>query len=189
MVVVLQSASTHTVVQRGTLGYVPFIGDRGIVNSVERTAVGSLRLRTGGDRDDQGASDRRRRRRHCSTRSSHDFGNCAATNIPRTDNAQSWFRHIIAELGLLGSIPVLWWCVVFGDDAVLATGPAAIACRSGCCAACLIGFFVASLFGMPAQSIAIVITFWVFVFWFLLETRRRRLPRYRSNGGGRKRRR
>ena len=33
VVVALQSATTHTVVQRGTLGYVPFIGDKGIVNS------------------------------------------------------------------------------------------------------------------------------------------------------------
>ena len=33
VVVVLQSASTHTVGQRGTWGYSPFFGDRGIVNS------------------------------------------------------------------------------------------------------------------------------------------------------------
>ena len=33
----------------------------------------------------------------------------------------------------------------------------------------LIGFFVASMFGMPAQSMAIVLTFWVFVFWFTNE--------------------
>ena len=33
IVLALQFASTHTVVQRGTLGYLPFIGDRGIVNS------------------------------------------------------------------------------------------------------------------------------------------------------------
>ena len=36
----------------------------------------------------------------------------------------------------------------------------------------LIGFGVASMFGMPAQSIAIVITFWVFVFWLWSEARR-----------------
>ncbi len=33
----------------------------------------------------------------------------------------------------------------------------------------LIGFFIASLFGVPSQSIAIVMTFWVFVFWLSLE--------------------
>ena len=45
--------------------------------------------------------------------------------------------------------------------------PAAIACRLGMLRGVLIGFCIASLFGMPAQSIAIVMTFWVFVFWFL----------------------
>ena len=34
VVIALQSASTHTIVQRGTLGYLPFFGDRGIANSV-----------------------------------------------------------------------------------------------------------------------------------------------------------
>ena len=29
----------------------------------------------------------------------------------------------------------------------------------------LIGFGVASMFGMPSQSVAIMLTFWVFVFW------------------------
>ncbi len=33
-VVVLQRASTHTVIQRGSLNYVPFIGEYGIVNSI-----------------------------------------------------------------------------------------------------------------------------------------------------------
>jgi len=33
----------------------------------------------------------------------------------------------------------------------------------------LLGFGVASTFGMPTQSAAITITFWVFVFWLLLE--------------------
>ena len=41
----------------------------------------------------------------------------------------------------------------------------------------LIGFGVASMFGMPAQSIAIVITFWVFAFWLWLEANRRRSQR------------
>jgi hypothetical protein len=33
----------------------------------------------------------------------------------------------------------------------------------------LIAFFIASLFGVPSQSTAITLTFWVFVFWFLIE--------------------
>ena len=31
----------------------------------------------------------------------HDFGTLRGYDIP-ADNAQSWFRHMIAELGLLG---------------------------------------------------------------------------------------
>jgi hypothetical protein len=33
----------------------------------------------------------------------------------------------------------------------------------------LIAFFIASLFGMPTQSVALGITFWVFAFWFFVE--------------------
>ena len=33
--------------------------------------------------------------------------------IPQPDNAQNWWRHHLAELGLVGSMPLLWWCVVF----------------------------------------------------------------------------
>ena len=34
----------------------------------------------------------------------------------------------------------------------------------------LVGFGVSSLFGMPSQSAAITITFWVFAFWLWSET-------------------
>ena len=57
MVLVLQSASTHTIVARGTLGYLPFFGDRGIVQQREGASVGAVWLWARGDRDDQGASD------------------------------------------------------------------------------------------------------------------------------------
>jgi hypothetical protein len=35
----------------------------------------------------------------------------------------------------------------------------------------LIAFFMASLFGVSSQSVAITLTFWVFVFWFFVEHR------------------
>ena len=98
-----------------------------------------------------------------------------------TDNAQSWFRHVIAEFGFVGSIPMLWWCVVLAMLMLTRIQPA-IACRSACCEAVLIGFGVASIFGMPAQSIAIIMTFWVFVFWLWLEATHARIaPRRLRN--------
>ncbi len=57
-------ASTHTVIARGTWTYIPFYGDKGINDKRQRAAVGAIWVRPGGDRDDQGASDRRRRCRH-----------------------------------------------------------------------------------------------------------------------------
>ena len=93
---------------------------------------------------------------------------CAATTL-RADNAQAWLRHLIAELGILGALPALWWCVVFGMMMFARTGPDADPLSVGLLRGILIGFFVASLFGMPAQAMAVVITFWVLAFWLLLE--------------------
>lgn len=80
------------------------------------------------------------------------------------DNAQNWFRHELAEFGLLGSIGWITWIGIFilalarrnsaGRDAgqAFATGA-------------LIGLGAASLLGMPTQNTATLLTFWTFVFW------------------------
>jgi len=176
MVLVLQNASTHTIVARGTLGYLPFVGDRGILESAnellwERFGYGPAAIEMVKEHPIGGVG----------VGAFHslviDYGKTAGYSIP-TDNAQSWFRHIIAEFGVVGSIPMLWWCVVLvmllfpqrsGGDRL------SLAMLRGV----LIGFAVASLFGMPAQSIAIVMTFWVFVFWFFSEQVGVELPEQR----------
>lgn len=167
VVVALQSASTHTVVQRGTLGYVPFIGDKGIVKSTnellwERFGYGPAAIEMVKDHPIEGVGV------GMFHPLVHDFGSLLGYDIA-PDNAQSWLRHMIAELGLLGSVPVLWWCVVFGMMMFARPGPNADRLSVGVLRGILIGFFVASLFGMPAQSAAVVITVWVFAFWLLLE--------------------
>ncbi|HEX6216977.1 MAG TPA: hypothetical protein VFZ38_19215 [Vicinamibacterales bacterium] len=167
VVIALQYASTHTVIQRGTLGYVPFIGDKGIVKSTnellwERFGYGPAAIEMVKDHPIEGVGVGMF---HALV---HDFGSLLGYDIA-PDNAQSWLRHIIAELGLLGSVPVLWWCVVFGMMMFARTGPAVDRLAVGLLRGILIGFFVASLFGMPAQAAAVVITFWVFAFWLLLE--------------------
>ena len=167
LIVALQSASTHTIVQRGTLGYLPFVGDRGIVNSAnellwERFGYGPAAIEMVKDHPIEGVGVGMF---HTLV---HDFGSLRGYDIP-PDNAQSWFRHLIAELGLLGSVPVLWWCAVLLMMLFARTGPAADRLSVGLLRGVLIGFFVASLFGMPAQALAVVITFWVFAFWLVLE--------------------
>lgn len=167
LAIALQSASTHTVVQRGTLGYLPFIGDRGIVNSAnellwERFGFGPAAIEMIKEHPIEGVGVGMF---HTLV---HDFGKLRGYDI-RSDNAQNWFRHVLAELGVLGSIPILWWCIVFATLMFSRAGPLSDPLSVGLLRGVLVGFVVASMFGMPGQSAAVALTFWVFVFWFALE--------------------
>ncbi|MEO7133893.1 MAG: hypothetical protein ABI024_06690 [Vicinamibacterales bacterium] len=166
MVVVLQRASTHTVLQRGSLNYVPFIGEYGIANSLnillwERFGYGPAAIQMIKEHPVDGIG----------VGAFHalviDYGKTRGYSIP-PDNGQAWLRHNLAEFGVLGSIPMLWWSVVF-VMALFARRSGGDRLTTGMLRGVFVGFAIASTFGMPAQSIAIVITFWVFVFWFLIE--------------------
>lgn len=172
LVLVLQKASTHTVIARGVKGYLPFIGDRGIRASFnellwERNGYGPAAIEMIKEHPIDGVG----------VGTFHalvmDYGRLVGypsvqhANALATDNAQMWVRHIIAEFGLIGSIPMLWWCVVLAM--LMLSRPAGDRLSFGMLRAALIGFGVASTFGMPSQSNAITITFWVFVFWLWLE--------------------
>lgn len=81
------------------------------------------------------------------------------------DNAQNWFRHQLAEMGIVGSLGWLWWLAVFvptlGKRPPATSPPVAVfTLRAG-----LIALGLASLIAMPTQNTAVLITFWVFVFW------------------------
>lgn len=170
VIVALQNASTHTIVQRGTLGYLPFFGDRGIANSAnellwERFGYGPAAIEMVKEHPIEGVGVGMF---HTLV---HDFGTLRGYSGARaltTDNAQNWLRHILAEQGFLGSIPVVWWCVLLvvwlfrsraGGDRL----------SIGLLRGAVLGFAVASIFGMPGQAAAVAVTFWVFVFWLLLE--------------------
>ena len=173
LVAVLQNASTHTIVARGTLGYLPIIGDRDIADSAnellwERFGYGLAAIEMVKEHPVSGIG----------VGTFHalvlDYGRLVGyPSVPHpnalvSDNAQSWFRHIIAEFGLVGSLPMLWWCVVVAM-LLFAKRSGGDRLSLGMLRGALIGFAVASIFGMPGQSIAIVMTFWVFVFWFFTE--------------------
>lgn len=167
VVLVLQNTSTHTVVQRGTLGYLPFVGDRGIVNSAnellwERFGYGVAAIEMVKEHPAAGVGIGMF---HTLV---HDFGSLRGYQLS-ADNAQAWLRHLVAELGLVGTVPALWWCVVFAT--LMFSRPGALADRlsAGLLRGVLIGFFVASIFGVPGQAMAVVLTFWVFAFWLLIE--------------------
>lgn len=167
MVALLNQASTHTIKARGALFYLPFYGDKTIKESAnellwERFGYGpaAIEMIKEYPLDGVGVG--------VFHSQAHDFGAVAGYDITQPDNAQMWFRHHLAELGVIGAIPLFAWCWVMlrlmmqrtaGGDRLSA----------GLLRGVLLGFFVASIFGMPAQSMAIVITFWVFAFWLYQE--------------------
>lgn len=167
LALVLQKASTHTVIQRGTWTYIPFYGDKGIKKSInellwERFGYGPAAIEMLKEHPIEGVGP------GMFHALSHDFGTVAGYAIPQPDNAQAWWRHNLAELGVIGFIPLLMWCVVFGRE-LFARHESGDPISIGMLRGVLIAFFIASLFGMPSQSVAIVITFWVFAFWIVVE--------------------
>lgn len=81
------------------------------------------------------------------------------------DNAQNWFRHQLAEFGLVGSVGWIAWAIIFGWFVIT---PKRDAPRASVVArGALIGFVIVSLVGVPAQSLPVAITFWTFAFWYV----------------------
>ena len=83
-----------------------------------------------------------------------------------TDNAQNWFRHQLAEFGLLGSVGWMTWTVLFGWFVLSAVAPLPNRPAAGMLRAALIGLTLISLVGMPTQNAAVAIAFWTIAFWF-----------------------
>ena len=83
------------------------------------------------------------------------------------DNAQNWWRHQIAELGIIGALPSLWFSILvlgllrgrLGDPPDLTAMRGAIA-----------GIGLASLLGVPTQHPASWISFVSVVFWLAAQT-------------------
>ena len=82
------------------------------------------------------------------------------------DNAQSWYRHLLAELGLLGSLPWIAWCVVFVSTLFSRATGDRDRFSLGVLRGAFVGFGIIALIGMPGQSLTVILTFWTLVYWF-----------------------
>lgn len=81
------------------------------------------------------------------------------------DNAQNWYLHQLAELGILGSLGWVLWMAGF-IRSVLLRSPSAEARRpAAILKGTLVLFGVSSLIGAHAQDGAVWMTFWVLAFW------------------------
>lgn len=86
------------------------------------------------------------------------------------DNAQNWFRHQLAELGLLGSVGWISWVALFSWVLLRNRAAPEHHARAVSVKYALVGFGMASLVGMPGQSMFVALTCWTFAGGLLLMT-------------------
>jgi O-antigen ligase len=96
-----------------------------------------------------------------------DYGRLIGSVFP-ADNAQNWFRHQLAELGLIGSIGWICWMAMFVTLLLRRREqsqqkPVLTIIRS-----VFIAIGLVSLVGMPTQNPLVTFTVWTFVVWFVL---------------------
>jgi hypothetical protein len=165
VLVVAQGSSITSVIGRGALRYLPVVGEL----SIGETAYELL-----WDRNTYGPAAVRMIQEHPFSGVGvgtfhtlvHDYG-MAASNIPIVpDNAQSWYRHHLAELGGVGSLPLMAWCFVFATFLFSRTKEDDNRFGIDVLRGCLVAFGLTSLLGVPGQSLPVALTFWTLVFWF-----------------------
>jgi hypothetical protein len=83
------------------------------------------------------------------------------------DNAQNWFRHQLAELGIVGCAGWLLWIVLFAGTLIRGGAEGGNAVLAAGLKGALLGLTAASMLGVPSLSPAVTLTFWTFAFWFL----------------------
>lgn len=83
------------------------------------------------------------------------------------DNAQNWFRHQLAELGVIGSLGWMLWVAWFLWLLAFGRPKSGRPLTTGVLRGVLVGFGLISLVGVPGQDVAVVFTFWALAFWFL----------------------
>lgn len=165
VLLVVRGSSITNVVDRGSLGFIPGIGDLGVRESAwqlwDRFGYGSAAVRMIQEHPWAGVG-------VGSVHTlMHDFALVASGKDLVPDNAQNWYRHLFAELGLLGSLPWIAWCAVFGATLFSRASDRCDRFTLGILRGSLAGFGIVSLVGMPGQSLPVALTFWTMAFWFV----------------------
>lgn len=96
----------------------------------------------------------------------HDYGSLSGHDIV-PDNAQNWYRHLLAEFGVLGSLPWIAWCLVLARMLFSRSAGDRDPTAARLLRAPILAFGLISLLGMPGQSLPVILTFWVLVFWYV----------------------
>ena len=95
-----------------------------------------------------------------------DYSTIGGSDPLPPDNAQNWYRHQLAEFGVLGSIGWIAWVAAFGWFVVTArAGRAVDRPTAGILRGSLVALAIISLVGMPAWNPAVTLMFWTMAFW------------------------
>jgi hypothetical protein len=92
------------------------------------------------------------------------------------DNAQNWWRHQVAELGLIASFPILFWSVWMAWLVVTRRATGAHRLETQTLRGLLIGIGAASLVGMPTQNPLVLLMFFACAARFEVLTRGEPIP-------------
>jgi hypothetical protein len=105
-----------------------------------------------------------------------DYGRALLNDALPPDNAQNWWRHQIAELGVLGGALILAFSALLGWRVLFGREDNPDVASSSTVRGLLLGLGATSMFGMPTQSPLVLNWFLALVAWFawvVPDTRRR----------------
>ena len=100
-----------------------------------------------------------------------DYWRVMANDKLPFDNAQNWWRHQVAELGLIASLPILLWSLLIAWLAITRRAPPDARVETQTLRGLLLGIGAASLLGMPTQNPIVLLTFFYIVARFEMLTR------------------
>ena len=96
-----------------------------------------------------------------------DYGRVTSGVPIRFDNAQNWFRHQVAELGVLGSVGLILWSLVLLHLLVTTRGEHHVRVPAAIVKGTIVALGLVSLVGVPTQNASVTLAFWTFVFWYV----------------------
>jgi hypothetical protein len=96
-----------------------------------------------------------------------DYGRALLNDALPPDNAQNWWRHQIAELGVFGGALILAFSVLVAWRVIAGRERDPDVASASTVRGVLIGLGVTSFFGMPTQNPLVLYWFLALVAWFL----------------------
>ena len=81
------------------------------------------------------------------------------------DSAQNWWRHEMAEFGILGAVPIVLWSIVAGWQLLRRRVVREGTLPAATLRAALVGLAVVSLVQVPTQSFYVLLWFYFMVAW------------------------